>query len=137
MNQKFTPCLMFVGAQNGRAEEAINFYVSMFENSRIISVEHYQAGEEGLEGTVKKARVSLNGQEFMAMDSSGAHDFTFTPALSIFVECETENEIDAHFAMLSLGGKVLMELGEYPFSKKFAWVDDRFGVSWQLNLAGS
>ena len=68
------------------------------------------------------------------MESSLDHAFTFTPAISIFVNCETEDEIDKLFETLSQGGSVLMELTQYPFSKKFGWVQDKFGVSWQLNL---
>jgi predicted 3-demethylubiquinone-9 3-methyltransferase (glyoxalase superfamily) len=71
----------------------------------------------------------------MAIDSPVKHDFTFTPAMSLFVDCADEAEIDALFAKLSEGGKVLMPLAAYPFSRKFGWLSDRFGVSWQLNLA--
>ena len=73
-------------------------------------------------------------KEYMAMDSNLLHQFTFTPAISIFVTCETEKEIDTLFKMLSDGGSVFMELNKYPFSEKFGWVEDKFGVSWQLNL---
>ena len=80
-----TTSFMFVGKQHGKAEEAINFYVSLFKNSRIINIVRYGAGEGEPEGTVTHAVFTLNGQEYMAMDSNGAHDFTFTPAISIFV----------------------------------------------------
>jgi predicted 3-demethylubiquinone-9 3-methyltransferase (glyoxalase superfamily) len=133
--QKTTTFLMFVGKQHGKAEEAINFYVSLFKNSRIINIVRYGAGEGETEGTVTHAVFMLNGQEYMAMDSNRAHNFTFTPAISIFVKCETEEEIDTLFNKLSEGGSVFMELNTYPFSEKFGWVEDKFGVSWQLNLA--
>ena len=81
------------------------------------------------------ATFSLNGQEFMCIDSSVQHEFTFTPSMSLYVNCETEAEIERLFEKLSLGGQVLMELDRYPFSEKFAWLNDQFGVSWQLNLA--
>jgi predicted 3-demethylubiquinone-9 3-methyltransferase (glyoxalase superfamily) len=81
-----------------------------------------------------QARFSLNGRDFMCIDSPVKHDFTFTPAMSLFVDCATESDIDRLFARLSDGGGVLMPLDRYPFSKKFAWVADRYGVSWQLNL---
>ena len=71
----------------------------------------------------------------MCFDSPTKHDFTFTPAISIFVECESEAEQDQAFAQMSADGKVFMPLASYGFSKKFGWVSDRFGVSWQLNLA--
>jgi predicted 3-demethylubiquinone-9 3-methyltransferase (glyoxalase superfamily) len=70
----------------------------------------------------------------MAMDSSREHPFTFTPAISLFVQCETEEEIDGLFKKLSEGGTVLMELDKYLISEKFGRVEDRFGISWQLNL---
>ena len=134
--QKTTTFLMFVGKQYGKAEEAINFYTSLFKNSRIINIVRYGPGAGEPEGTVMHAVFSLNGQEYMAMESSGDHPFTFTPAMSIFVKCETEEEIDGLYEKLSKGGSVLMELNKYPFSKKFGWVQDRFGISWQLNLVG-
>ena len=81
------------------------------------------------------ATFSLNEQEFMCIDSYVEHAFTFTPSMSLYVNCETEAEINRLFERLSQGGQVLMPLDHYPFSQKFAWVSDRFGVSWQLNLA--
>jgi len=71
----------------------------------------------------------------MAMNSSVAQPFTFTPSLSFFVTCVDESEIDRLFGALSDGGKVMMPLDNYPFATKYAWVQDRFGVSWQLTLA--
>ncbi len=136
--QKFIFHLLFVGEQCGKAEEAITFYTSLFKNSRLLQIERYSEDEDKEEaaGTVKLARFSLNGQEFMALDSGRQHNFTFTPALSIFVQCETESEVDALFQKLSEGGTVLMPLDKYPFSEKFGWVADKYGVSWQLHLKG-
>ncbi len=82
------------------------------------------------------ATFSLGGQQFMCIDSNVQHAFTFTPAVSIYVNCDTEAEIDNAFARLSEGGQVMMPLAAYPFATKFAWVADRFGVSWQLALGG-
>jgi predicted 3-demethylubiquinone-9 3-methyltransferase (glyoxalase superfamily) len=134
--QKFIFHLLFVGEQCGKAEEAITFYTSLFKNSRLLQIEWYSEGEnkEETAGTVKLARFSLNGQEFMALDSGRQHPFTFTPAMSIFVQCETESEVDTLFQRLSEGGTVLMPLDKYPFSEKFGWVADKYGVSWQVNL---
>lgn len=132
--QKLTTFLMFVGEQRGKAEEAVKFYVSLFRNSHVDKVERYGPNEGEQEGTVKQARFALSGQEFMATDSGLDHRFTFTPSMSIFVTCESESEVDDLFKKLSGGGKVRMPLNSYPFSQKFAWVEDRFGVSWQLNL---
>jgi predicted 3-demethylubiquinone-9 3-methyltransferase (glyoxalase superfamily) len=119
----------------GRAEEALRFYVSLFAGSAITSIERYGAGESGPEGTVKIATFELAGRPFIAIDSPVKHGFTFTPAMSIFVECESAAELDAAFARLSDGGSVLMPVDNYGFSARFGWIADRFGVSWQLNLA--
>lgn len=118
----------------GKAEEAMKFYISLFEHSEIISITHYKANEPGEAGTVKLATFSLNGQEFMCIDSNVKHGFTFTPSISMYIKCETEKEIDGLFAKLSDNGAVLMPLNAYPFSDKFGWVADKYGVSWQLNL---
>ncbi|MEK8128453.1 VOC family protein [Paenibacillus filicis] len=120
---------------DGQAEEAMNLYTSLFPDSKIISLTRYGPDEAGSEGTVQQASFSLNGQAFRCMDSSIKHDFTFTPSISIFVTFGTEEELDRVYAALSRDGKVLMPLAAYPFSEKFAWIADRFGVSWQLNLA--
>ena len=130
MNSKISTFLMF----EGKAEEAMNFYVSLFKDARVTSIRRYGPGEAGTEGSVMQAAFSLNGQQFMCIDSSVKHGFTFTPAMSIFVDSASETEIDALFAKLSEGGQVLMPLGEYPFSRKFGWLADRYGVSWQLCL---
>jgi len=127
--------LMFVGDQHGKAEQAIGFYTSLFEGSRIVSIERYGAGEEELEGTVKMAIFTLGGKELIAMDSARPHSFTFTPAISLFVECETVEEIERLYGGLSEGGVALMKLGDYGFSRRFGWVQDKFGVTWQLNLS--
>ena len=122
--------LMFEGV----AEEAMNFYVSLFKGSEIRRIERYGPGEHGTEGSVKKADFTLGGHQLSCIDSSVKHGFTFTPSISIFVDCEDETELDRAFNQLSAGGAILMPLGNYGFSTKFAWVNDRFGVSWQLNL---
>jgi len=131
MPQKIKTFLMF----EGRCEEAMKFYVSLFPDAAIAGLRRYRPGEPGAEGSVMQATFTIAGQTFMAIDSAMKHDFTFTPSMSLFVDCADEAEIDALFAKLSEGGKVLMPLAAYPFSRKFAWLSDRFGVSWQLNLA--
>lgn len=118
----------------GRAEEAMNFYVSLFPTSRIVDVKRYGKEGPGKEGWVMVARFQLNGVEYRAIDSTG-HAFTFTPSMSLFVECDSEAELDRLYGALIEGGQALMPIGNYGFSKKFGWVNDRFGVSWQLNLA--
>jgi len=129
--------LMFVGDQHGKAEEAMNVYVSLFEDSRILGVERFEAGDDETEGTVKQGRFTLAGREFVAMDSGREHAFTFTPAISLLVELEREQQLDAAYEKLSDGAAVLMPLQEYDFSPKFVWLQDRYGVSWQLSLAAS
>ena len=127
---KITPFLMF----QGQAEEAINFYMSIFNDSEIIRLARYEAGEPGKEGEVSQAVFSINGQEFICTDTFVQHAFTFTPSISLFVECDSEEEINDAYTKLADGGELLMPLDSYPFSKKFGWVQDKFGVSWQLIL---
>ena len=132
---KTTTFLMYVGEQCGKAEEAMRFYTSLFKNSEVKSILYFKQGEPGgQEGLVKHAIFTLSGQEYMANDSPMAHKFTFTPAISIFVDCENEKELESLFQSLSENGAIMMELGDYGFSRKFGWVADRYGVSWQLNL---
>src|SRR5512137_903952 len=128
--QKITTFLMFTG----QAEAAMNLYTSLFSQSRILHLTRYGANEAGAEGTVQLATFTLNGQEFMCIDSSAQHEFTFTPSMSLYVRCATEEEIDAVFSTLSQDGQILMPLDRYPFSQKFGWLADRYGVSWQLSL---
>lgn len=130
-NPKIMTFLMF----EGRAEEAMNLYTSLFEDSGIASIDRYGPNEAGPEGTVRQATFTLRGQTFMCIDSAIQHSFTFTPSISLFVTCETEEEVENVFGKLSEGGQVLMPLEAYPFSRKFGWVQDKFGVSWQLTLA--
>jgi predicted 3-demethylubiquinone-9 3-methyltransferase (glyoxalase superfamily) len=124
------PFLMF----QGQAEEAMKYYTSLIEEAKILSLTRYGENETGAEGQVMQAVFSLKGQEFMCMDSQVTHAFTFTPSFSIFFTCETENEIDTLYESLVTDGQALMPLGTYAFSKKFGWLVDQFGVSWQLNL---
>lgn len=132
--QKTTTFLMFVGEQYGKAEEAINFYISLFKDSGIQHIDYYKANEPGgKEGTIKLATFTLAGQTYMAIDSGAAHQFTFTPALSIYVNCESEEELETLYKNLSEGGSALMPLGNYGFNKKFGWVADKYGLNWQLN----
>jgi predicted 3-demethylubiquinone-9 3-methyltransferase (glyoxalase superfamily) len=132
MAKSISTFLMF---QNGEAEEAMNFYVSLFEGSSIRAIERFGPEGPGKEGSVMTGMLDLKGHPVMFLDSPVKHAFTFTPAASLFVECEGEEEVDRLFAALSDGGQVLMPLAAYPFAKRFAWINDRFGVSWQLRAA--
>ena len=124
-----SPFLMF----EGTADEAMQFYVSLFRNSEVRKVVRYGPNEPGAEGSIKRADFHLAGQNVICIDSPIKHDFTFTPSFSLFVECETEEELDTVFGQLSDGGEVMMPPDNYGFSRKFCWVADRYGVSWQLN----
>lgn len=128
---RITPFLMF----EGRAEEAMNFYLEVFDDAEIEEIRHYREGEGGKAGSVMQARMRLEGQQILVIDSPIEHGFTFTPSISLFVECRSETEIDRAFEMLSDGGSVLMPLDAYPFAARYGWVTDRFGVSWQLSLS--
>ena len=128
--QKVTPFLMF----SGQAEEAMSFYVSLFDRSEVLSIRRYGPNEAGAEGSVMHATFSLDGLQLMCIDSNVQHGFTFTPAISLYVTCHSAEEVDRLFERLSEGGQVLMPLDAYPFSARFAWVTDRYGVSWQLTL---
>lgn len=129
--------LMFVGEQSGKAESAMNFYTSIFKQSKIINIERYGADDEDNEpeGLVKKARFTINGTEFMAMDSALNHQFSFTPSVSLYIECDSLEEIESVFEALVDGGSELVPLDNYGSSQKFGWLNDKYGVSWQLNLA--
>jgi predicted 3-demethylubiquinone-9 3-methyltransferase (glyoxalase superfamily) len=133
MMQKIKPCLWF----NDNGEEAAKFYTSLFPKSKIATITKYNAESSEAsgqaEGSVMTVLFELAGQEFLALN--GGPIFQLTPALSLFVSCESEAEIDNLFGALSAGGAVLMPLNEYPFAKKYAWVNDKFGLSWQLILS--
>lgn len=138
---KIAPFLTFVGNQCGKAEEAMRLYTSIFPNSEIKSITKYQEGEAG--GTpdlIKYGVFTLNNTEYKVSESNYQHAWSFTPAVSLFVDCTTENEIEVLFKELSSnGGKIMIPLDNYEsenygFGKKFGWCEDRFGISWQLNL---
>ncbi|MFL0352611.1 VOC family protein [Xanthomarina sp. GH4-25] len=124
----------FLTFQDNNAENAMNFYVELFDNSKIIEVVRW--GKEGPveEGKIMHATFSLNGSLFMCSDSPPIHNWNFSPAVSNYIDCENESELERLFSKLSENGNVTMPLNNYGFSQKFGWVIDQFGVSWQLNL---
>ena len=124
MTQTITTFLLF----QGQADEAMKLYTSIFENSQIDSVTHRE------DGKVEQASFTLAGTEYMCIDSPIPHEFTFTPAVSLFVQVDDEAQFDKVYSALSEDGKVLMEPGDYGFSRKFGWCNDRFGVSWQVTI---
>jgi predicted 3-demethylubiquinone-9 3-methyltransferase (glyoxalase superfamily) len=123
------PFLMF----QGDGSEAVDFYRSVFPDAEVIELDRYGPGEPGKEGTIKRARLSIGGQSVLCTDSYIKHGFSFTPSFSFFVECKSEERIRSLNTALKEGGAELMPLASYGFSTLFAWVTDRFGVSWQLN----
>lgn len=127
------PFLMF---QQGNAEEAIAFYVAMLPGSRVDEIRHWQPGSMGVPGKVELATFTVAGLQVKATDSPIRHGFDFTPSLSLFVTCATAEEAETASARLVEGGMALMPMAEYPFAKRFAWVNDRFGVSWQIAFMG-
>jgi predicted 3-demethylubiquinone-9 3-methyltransferase (glyoxalase superfamily) len=114
--QKITPFLWF----DGKAEEAMNFYTSIFKNSKIVSIMRYGEAGPGPKGTVMTAKFELNGQEFVALN--GGPQFTFTEALSFVVNCETQQEVDELWEKLSAGGQ----------KSRCGWLKDKYGLSWQV-----
>ena len=123
------PCLTF----DRQAEEAVRFYVAALPGSELLHITRCGEGEPQPAGSVRTVRFTLGGQEMMA--GNGGPTFTFSPAVSLFVHCETAAEVDAVWEPLADGGTALMPLGEYPFASRFGWVQDRFGVSWQVVAA--
>ena len=118
----------------GEAGSAIEFYSDVFCGFRILKLEKYGQSDSGLAGLIKYAKAELHGHSLIIIDSAAAHDFDFTPSVSLFVEFSTEHELREAFGALAEKGEILMPLDDYGFSEKFGWVKDCFGVSWQLNF---
>jgi predicted 3-demethylubiquinone-9 3-methyltransferase (glyoxalase superfamily) len=114
--QKITPFLWF----DGKAEEAMRFYVSIFKNSKVGSITRYGDAGPGPKGTVMVVTFQLDGQEFIALN--GGPQFTFSPAISLVVNCEIQGEVDAFWEKLSEGGEKL----------QCGWLKDKYGLSWQI-----
>lgn len=131
LNQKITPTLWF----DDKAEEAVNFYVSVFPNSKINFLKRWpQEGElpdEAIKpGTIKMAAFTLNGMQFYAFDAGPV--FHFNPSISFYVVFETVDEVNNAWEKLSEGGTTLMPLNRYDWSERYGWINDRYGVSWQI-----
>jgi len=124
----------FLTFQDNNAEKAMNYYIELFDNSKVVDLQRWGKGAPGEEGKIMHAAFELNGSLFRCSDSPPVHEWNFSPAVSNFVECKDIDEIERLFNSLSENGNVTMPLNNYGFSQKFAWVIDQFGVSWQLNL---
>jgi len=122
--------LMFAG----EASAALMLYAAVFSEFRVDGIERYGAGEAGAEGTVRRADVTFGQHRIIVIDSPVKHAFSFTPATSLFVDCDSASALDSAFTQLAQGGQIFMPIADYGFSQRFGWCSDRFGVSWQLNL---
>jgi predicted 3-demethylubiquinone-9 3-methyltransferase (glyoxalase superfamily) len=125
-----TPFRMF---QNAMARPALQYYAAMLPDCHIDPLVLVPYGEPGA-GTVRMAGLVIGTQRFRVIDSAIPHAFAFTPSLSIFLDIDDAAVFDVVFRALAEGGSTLMEAGDYGFSRRFGWVNDRFGVSWQINL---
>lgn len=132
--ETLVPFLMFCGEQQGRAEEAIRWYCSVFDDARIVNIDRHGPDGPEPDGTVRSAEFEIGGHRLKAIDSAGPHAFTFTPAISLWVDCTDQAELERVASALGEDGLMLMPVGRYGFSELFCWVADRFGVTWQLNL---
>lgn len=126
--QKIVPFLWF----DTEAEEAAQFYISLFKHSEMVETSYYSEGAPRPAGSVLVVNFDLEGQRFAAINAGP--QFTPNPAISFFVTLEAEAEVDALWESLSEGGAVLMPLQSYDWSEKYGWLSDRYGVSWQLSL---
>lgn len=125
-----TPFLMF----KGDANQAVELYLEAFPDSEVVSLDRYSEKGPGAKGSVKRAVLKIVDREFTLIDSAVDHDFDFSASISFFVECDSLEMLENIFSVLAGGGEILMPAKDYGFSRQFAWVADRFGVSWQLNL---
>ena len=126
MISKITPFLMF----KGNASKALDYYVKVFKDARIKNKTYFENESK----KIKYATFSIKGQDFICVDGSVENDLTFNPAISFYVLCENEKELNQLSKSLSKKGRVLMPLDKYGFNQQYAWIEDRFGVSWQLVL---
>jgi predicted 3-demethylubiquinone-9 3-methyltransferase (glyoxalase superfamily) len=124
----------FLTFQAGVATAALDLYRDVFDDFELIEIDRYGPGDSAPEGTVKVARFCLAGSNFSCADSPVDHQWGFTPAVSLWIDCDDDNELQRLFDRLSEGGQVFMPLDDYGFSTRFGWVGDPFGVTWQLNL---
>jgi len=124
----------FLTFQGGAAGAALDLYRDTFDDFEIVELVRYGPTGPGPEGTVESAIFRLAGSEFGCADSPIDHEWGFTPAVSLWIECEDNGELERIFERLADGGEVFMPLGDYGFSSRFGWVGDRHRVTWQLNL---
>jgi predicted 3-demethylubiquinone-9 3-methyltransferase (glyoxalase superfamily) len=140
--QKLTPFLVF----NGNAEEAMEFYMSLFDDSEVTQIVRARPQDTGWsEGTVQHAIFTLAGQQFMCVNIPPPsnrlyaiapwHEFNFNPAITFYVHTSTRDEFDRLYEALSEKGEIYLPAAGYGFSPRFAWLSDRNGISWRINLS--
>jgi predicted 3-demethylubiquinone-9 3-methyltransferase (glyoxalase superfamily) len=122
--------LMF---QGGKAQAALDLYISVFPGFTVVSMDKY-GPDEDTPGLIKIAKIDFDGHSLIVVDSPIPHGFEFTPSVSLFVDFDEAADLNRAFERLADGGDVKMPLGDYGFSPRFGWLTDEFGVSWQLNL---
>lgn len=125
----------FLMVQGGHAEAAMKLYVSLFDDGEALDVALWRKGEQGARRRIALARAGAVGQRVPASDGPARHAFDFTPSWSFFLDVEDRETFDRLFAALSAEGGVLMPPDDYGWSSRFGWANDRFGISWQVNLA--
>ncbi|WOS96930.1 VOC family protein [Nosocomiicoccus massiliensis] len=126
--KSMTPFLMF----EGRAEEAIQFYQSVFKDVEVVFINYFESGET--KGKVMQSLITINGNPVILNDANVSEASKFTPRMSFFIECDSMDELITIYDKIKSKGSILMPLEDYGFSRQFAWVTDPFGVSWQINL---
>lgn len=120
--QKITPCILFGGDRRGRGPEAIKFYLMLFNDGKVVMDERYEKGEGGLENSVKHARLRLEDSELIVMDAGNDAPMTMNGALSLIVNCKDQPEVDRFWSAIGRAGKEI----------QCGWIEDQFGVSWQI-----
>lgn len=124
----------FLTFQGGAASSALDLYREVFDDFELLEMDRYGPDDHAPEGTVRAARFRLAGSELSCADSPIGHEWGFTPAVSLWIDCDDDAELQRLFDRLADGGQVYMPLADYGFSTRFGWVGDRHGVTWQLNL---
>ena len=122
--------LMF---QDGKAQAALDLYTSIFPGFTVALIDKY-GPDDTAPDLIRFAKINFHGHMLIMIDSPAPHDFDFTPSMSLFVDFDAVADLDQAFARLADGGDIKMPLDDYGFSRRFGWLTDRFGVSWQLNL---